>query len=81
MILPGTKVKVFDHTLFKDDISTPLSFTMRDAIVLRRYGCISTFGGKYSDLVDVKFLHNNRESKGHFTDFIRRYNDINETVL
>jgi hypothetical protein len=35
---PGTRVNVFDPRLFKDDITTPISMTVRSAIVVRWYG-------------------------------------------
>ena len=37
-LMPGDRVLVFDSSLFKDDISTPLSFTERPATVVCRYG-------------------------------------------
>jgi signal peptidase I len=37
-ILPGDRVVVFDPRLYVDDVRTPLSYTMRPAIVMRRYG-------------------------------------------
>ena len=55
----GMRVTVFDHRLFKDDISTPLKMTMQPARVLKRY----RKGG--SDLVDVKFDRDGLVSKGH----------------
>ena len=69
-ILPGTRVLVFDNSLFKDDKSTPLSFTVRPATVVMRYGYISSASGyKYPDCVDVQFDHWKKGdiSKGHFT--------------
>ena len=73
-ILPGTRVMVFDSRLFKDDKSTPLSYTIRLATVICRYGYESKFGlGKYPDLVNVIFDHKpNNISRGHFTDGIRK---------
>jgi hypothetical protein len=38
VILPGTRVNVFDPRLFVDDVTTPPSHTMQPATVLRRYG-------------------------------------------
>ena len=55
-ILPGTRVEVFDHLLFKDDQSTPISVTMKPATVVLRYGYIGHFG-IYVDVVDVIFDH------------------------
>lgn len=59
----GKRVKVFDHLLFKDDISTPLSYTMRSATIvnIRR---------DYDDreVADVLFDHRPEWiSRGHFT--------------
>ena len=36
--IPGDRILVFDHRLFKDDVSTPLSVTMQPATIVRRYG-------------------------------------------
>lgn len=77
-MLPGSRVMVFDHLLFKDDVSTPLSFTMRPATVICRYGQkineSYTNGNDwiYEDMVDVQFDHWNpgRISKGHFTNYV-----------
>lgn len=72
-LMPGDRVKVFDHVLFKDDVSTPLSFTMRPATIIRRYGYrihypVSDVTYQYNDVVDVLFDHRpERESRGHFT--------------
>ena len=41
---PGTRVLVFDPSLFIDDVKTPLSTTMKPATVLRWYGKRSLFG-------------------------------------
>lgn len=57
----GDKVKVFDHLLFKDDISTPLSYTIRPATVVRVYS-----SGYGETLVDVEFKHRSGTSKAHF---------------
>jgi len=76
-IMPGDRVLVFDPQLFRDDVTTPLSYTMRPAVVLRRYGRraehypISDMTlGPYPDLVDVIFLHRGL-SRSHFTDSVR----------
>ena len=73
MIMPGDRVLVFDSTLFRDDKSTPISFTVRPATVLRRYGkhsCCKRW--TYPDLVDVLFDHRpKQESKGHFTNGVK----------
>lgn len=70
-IMPGTRVMVFDARLFKDDVSTPLTHTMRPATVLSRYGKIcSVLGYRYPDLVDVDFDHRGRSNE-HFTDMVK----------
>ena len=71
-IWPDDRVMVFDNLLFKNDRTTPLSVTMQPATVLRRYGYESPMFGKYPDLIDVRFDHDGRESKGHFTERIRK---------
>ncbi|HEV8434224.1 MAG TPA: hypothetical protein VGR95_12485 [Thermoanaerobaculia bacterium] len=65
---PGTRVIVFDPTLYVNDTATPPSVTMREATVLRWYGKRSEFFGVYPNLVDVRFDHDGRESQGHFGD-------------
>lgn len=70
ILMPGDRVEVFDNTLFCDDISTPLSVTMKPATIVCRYGRKSQFG-IYPDLVDVVFDHRpERVSKAHFTNFV-----------
>jgi len=71
MITPGTHVEVFDNSLYKNDLLTPSSVTLKEAVVVCRYGKVSTLGWRYPDLVDVQFLHDGRISKGHFTDMVR----------
>ena len=71
-IWPGMRVKVFDHRLFKDDVSTPLSLTMQPAIIIRRYGEVKPgYEGLgpwyYPDLIDVVFDRDGKESRAHFT--------------
>ena len=87
VILPGSRVMVFDPSLYVDDVKTPLSQTIQPATVTRRYSmkttsynnvsyddCGVSYGEpdvwKYPDLVDVKFDHDGRESRGHFTDVV-----------
>ena len=72
-ILPNSKVLVFDPRLFKDDISTPLSFTMRSAKVIKRYGERSKYNPQwiYPDLVDVIFDYDKFLSRGHFTNGVK----------
>lgn len=70
-LMPGDRVIVFDHTIFKDDKTTPLSMTLKPATIIRRYGqkCyypVSEVTYIYPDLIDVDFDHRG-ESKGHFT--------------
>jgi hypothetical protein len=68
---PGTRVKVFDGKLYCDDHSTPPSVTLQPATILRWYGCRAskTIGGyPYPSLIDVRFDHDGRESKGHFAE-------------
>lgn len=66
-IVHGSRVMVFDHRLFVDDRSTPLTVTMQPATVTCRYGFESRFG-RYPDCIDVVFDHDGQESRGHFTD-------------
>jgi len=77
-ILPGTRVMVFDGTLFKDDRSTPLSHTVRPAVVICRYGKDSSdIGlGKYPDLVDILFDHRPNISYGHFTNGVIKIEEV-----
>lgn len=76
-IMPGDRVLVFDYLLFKNDISTPLSVTMKPATVICRYGMWSGWYENerycYPDLVDVKFDHRPELiSHGHFTSGVKR---------
>lgn len=61
-------MKVFDHRLYIDDISTPLSITMKKATVIRVYQVDKDTGYRYSSPVgDVKFDYRPNEiSKRHF---------------
>lgn len=69
--MPGDVVFVFDTRLYRNDKKTPPSHTIRRAVVLRRYGKRSEhFGWTDGDLIDVRFDHDGRESRGHFTDAI-----------
>ena len=61
----GMRVLVFDHRLFKDDVTTPHSVTMQAATVLKRY----RKGG--TDLVDIRFDRDGLVSKSHFAESIR----------
>lgn len=71
-IMPGDVVVVFDPRLYVDDRKTPASVTMQPATVLRRYGFRSPeYGWIYPDVIDVRFHHDNRESRAHFTNYAR----------
>jgi hypothetical protein len=71
-IFPGYECLVFDIR----------SQTFMPAVVQCRYGFVSEYmtreygieAGRYPDCVDVIFKHDNRLSKGHFTECIRRMN-------
>lgn len=71
--MPGSRVKVFDPWLYRDDRSTPISETVKPATVVCRYGSKTTdpesgLTRHYPDLVDVLFDHRpERVSRGHFT--------------
>ena len=71
-ILPGDRVKAFDHRLFKNDRDTPLSITMQTGTVVCRYGKKTSQGWIYEDLVDVVFDYDGRTSKGHFTRLVEK---------
>jgi len=72
LLYPGTRVKVFDWRLYEDDISTPLTLTMRDATVVQWYGMRSPYSGMiYPDLIDVEFDYKPGEvSHGHFSSAV-----------
>jgi len=62
---PGDRVKVFDASLFENDIDTPLSMTMQSATVIR--GNYYRLDGE--GMIDVRFDREDRrikESHGHF---------------
>ena len=73
---PGTRVIAFDSSLFKDDISTPLSYTRRAGTVVKWYGYVSAYmerecgreNALYPDMVDIQFDHKPNVSRGHFSD-------------
>lgn len=65
---PGTRVKVFDSRLCKDDVSTPIEVTIKSATVVSWYGKKSQRFGIYPSLIDVQFDHDLRVSKGHFAN-------------
>ena len=71
---PGTRVLVFDDRLFKDDVTTPLSHTMRPATVVRWYGkpSVACPGAVDGNLIDVEFDHRPGQiSYAHFADHVR----------
>jgi len=69
-IKEGSRVRIFDHRLYEDDISTPLSVTMKEAVVVKIYQ--ENKWHKFSRLVaDVIFDYQPDEiSKAHFVDQI-----------
>lgn len=73
-LAPGTRVIVFDYLIYKDDVTTPLSMTLKPATVVCHYGALKEYYsrdlslGPYSSLIDVRFDHRPEKiSKGHFT--------------
>src|ERR1700733_10434767 len=76
----GDRVMVFDHRLYKDDVTTPISMTVKPATVVKWYGKTKTVYrindfefGPYPSLVDVLFDHRQEEiSEAHFTYALRR---------
>ena len=62
----GDHVKVFDSRLFVDDVKTPLSVTMKAAVITKIYNL-----QEYNTVCDVIFDHDNRKSKGHFISLIQ----------
>jgi hypothetical protein len=61
------RVVAFDHTLFIDDVSTPLSYTMRAGSVV---GIRTDSLGRR--LFDIKFDHRPDISHGHFADMVKK---------
>lgn len=75
---PGTRVKVFDHLLFKDDVSTPLSVTVKPATIVKgpyKYtSCLDEREHK-EEVVDVLFDHRpDRISRAHFVSYVEMHN-------
>ncbi len=71
---PNKRVKVFDPTLFIDDVKTPLTVTMKEATIVRWYGMWNWDHSYYYDsLIDVIFDHRGL-SRSHITTFVK---DIN----
>ena len=63
----GDRVKVFDHTLYINDVITPPDVTFKDATIVA-IGDVGNLG----ETVDVVFDYNRKLSKAHFTCFIER---------
>lgn len=79
---PGTRVKVFDSTLFVNDVATPLSHTMRPATVVCWYSKITPMQEMYDGMVDVLFDHRpGKVSRGHFTYRMTNLASEDEDVL
>jgi hypothetical protein len=71
LFLPGTRVKVFDPSLYKDDEKTPPTKTFQSATVVAWYGAVGDHGRRYSSLVGVVFDHRPETvSKAHFTAWL-----------
>lgn len=68
---PGTRVKVFNTRVYRDDVTTPLSMTMQPATVIAWYGRRSWHEEWiYPSMIDVQFDSDPRVSHGHFTEFV-----------
>jgi len=63
---PFTRLLVFDPRRFIDDVTTPLSTTMRPATIVAWYG-MKTSVASYPSLIDVVFDGETEVSCGHFT--------------
>ena len=74
-IKKGSRVKVFDHRLYDNDITTPLDVTMKEATVVKVYQETKRY--KFSRLVaDVIFDYRPNEiSKAHFVNQIVALNN------
>lgn len=82
-IMPGDRVRAYDSSQFVNDVATPYRTLMLPGTVVARYGhkqkdCSNIAYGdwgtvgevcywRYPDLVDVRFDHRERVSRGHFT--------------
>ena len=67
---PGTRVLVFDDSLFINDKKTPHSVTVKPATVVCWYGKRSKhFGWTDGSLIDIDFDHRGI-SYGHFTSMV-----------
>ena len=71
-LMHGDRVMVFDHRLYRYDVSTPISMTMKPATIVCRYGMRDGYW-TWEDLCDVIFDHRPGElSKAHFTSGVKR---------
>ncbi len=70
---PGTRVMVFDPSLYIDDITTPIKTTVKPATIVCWFGCWNYNHTYYHDsLIDVIFDHRpDKISKSHFTSFVK----------
>lgn len=57
----GERGTIFDHSLYKDDISTPIGYTTKPCTIVN-------FHSDGRLLIDVVFHHNGRLSEGHFIE-------------
>ena len=75
-----SRVWVFDHRLYGDDVSTPLSVTMKKATVVDIYK--EKGGLKFSHIVaDVEFDYRPNEiSKAHFVNMIDEIDDESQQI-
>lgn len=66
----GDRVIVFDHTLYKDDITTPLAMTMKPATIT---DIQIPYDMKGELLISVRFDHRPKTiSRNHFSSYIER---------
>jgi len=77
--LPKDRVKVFDHKKYKNDVSTPLSYTMRTGTVIcvrgqlaEKYPINGITLGPYPNLIDVLFDGDLNVSEGHFAEYVEK---------
>lgn len=75
---PGTRVLVFDPSLYKDDTKTPLSMTMKPATVVKWYGHRDENSNwRYPNSVDVVFDYKpGYVSKGHFATELKKLQEV-----
>ncbi len=70
----GDRVLVFDSRWFVDDVSTPLSMTMRPAVIVGLFHC-KCHGSpdcKGENCASVRFDGEEHESRGHFLSGLAR---------